>query len=113
MAAGAHGNNFSRAQINWLLYFGAVSCAVHFCLSVIMTISGPSQPYIARNVGSDPATVSLQWSVRGAGWMAGSIASSAVFKKYIRSPRMKVSEVKKRVVVVVVVAFVVVVYLSW
>lgn len=82
--------SFTRPQINWLIFFGSVSCAIHFFLSVIMTISGPAQPYIARNVGSDPATVSLQWSVRGAGWMVGSIVSSAVFKRYIRSPAWKV-----------------------
>lgn len=55
-------------------------------------MQGPAQPYIARNVGADSATISLQWSVHGMAWMLGSVAASAVFKRAIPRPRNKVGE---------------------
>ena len=81
--------SFSRAERSWLLWFGAVSVAIHCGFGMSGTVFGPTQPFIACNIGSDPAEISVVWSFQGVGWMIGSIASSAYFKSYIRESRHK------------------------
>ncbi|TRY61749.1 hypothetical protein TCAL_03670 [Tigriopus californicus] len=84
----SHGQ-FTKAEIRWLIWYGSVSALVHCFIAAIDAGAGSTLPYIARNVNSDTATLSLQWSVNGAAWMLGSILSSALFKSFIRAPRSK------------------------
>ena len=83
------GKKFTKAERNWLIWFGLVSVAVHGAMGMISTVYGPTQNYVACNIGSDPAEISTIWSVSGAGWMAGSIVSSIFFKRYVRQPKHK------------------------
>ena len=89
--SGASGGQFTKAQLSWLAWFCVVSYAMHFSKVMIDTVFGPTQPYIARNVGTDMVGISSQWSVGNAAWLLGSIISSAIFKKYISTPKMKVT----------------------
>lgn len=84
----SHGQ-FTKAEIRWLIWYGIVSALVHCFIAAIDAGAGSTLPYIARNVNSDTATLSLQWSVNGGAWMLGSILSSALFKSFIRTPRLK------------------------
>lgn len=80
----------TRAEKRWLVWFGFVSMAIHCAMAMMETIFGPTQPYIARNIGTDLASISFQWSLGGVAWLTSSIVSSAVFKRFIKSPRFKV-----------------------
>ncbi len=82
--------SFTQAEINWLLWFGAVSLAIHGSMAMIGTVYGPTQPYIAKFVGSNTAEMSFVWTFTGAGWLTGSIVSSAIFKRFIKTAKYKV-----------------------
>lgn len=82
--------SFSQAEINWLLWFGAVSLAIHGSMAMIGTVYGPTQPYIATFIGSNTAEMSFVWTFTGAGWLIGSIVSSAIFKRFITTAKYKV-----------------------
>ena len=62
---------------------------------LIVTVVGPSQPYIAKNVGVDIATINLLWSFQFFGFLLGSIASGFVFKRLEDGRMVKKLSLKK------------------
>ena len=80
----------NKAEVRWLWWFGAASLAVHFSFAIRETMFGPIHVYIAHNMQEDPANMSFMWTVGGLAWMLASIVSSALFKRLIRGPRLKV-----------------------
>ena len=46
-----------------------------------ITILGPTQIYLARNVGVDIDTINFVWSFGFLGYMAGSLAAGVIFKQ--------------------------------
>ena len=79
------------AEVKWLWWFGSASLLTHFSFAVGETVFGPTHVYLADRIGHDPAELSFLWTVAGLAWMAAAVASSAVFKRFIRTPRMKVN----------------------
>ena len=80
----------TSSEVKWLVWFGAASMLTHFSFAVGETIFGPTYVYIAQQIGHDPAELSFLWTVAGLAWLAAAIISSAVFKRFIRAPKMKV-----------------------
>ena len=48
---------------------------------LMITVMGPTQPYLAQNVGVNIDTINLVWSSGFAGYVLGSVTTGFVYKK--------------------------------
>lgn len=65
----------------YLCYFGASwLCSIGHGL--VVTVVGPTQPYIAQNVGVEIDIINLLWSFGFFGFLLGSIIAGFVFRRY-------------------------------
>ena len=48
---------------------------------LMITIVGPTQPYLAQNVGVNIDTINLVWSFGFAGYVLGSVSTGFIYKK--------------------------------
>ena len=48
---------------------------------LVVTVVGPTQPYIAKNVGVEVDTINLLWSFGFFGFAVGAVAAGFVFKR--------------------------------
>ncbi len=48
-----------------------------------ITVLGPTQPYLARNVGVSIDLVNLVWTFGFLGYVAGSLIAGMVFKRWV------------------------------
>eukprot|EP00090_Calanus_glacialis_P002229 TRINITY_DN11674_c0_g1_i1.p1 TRINITY_DN11674_c0_g1~~TRINITY_DN11674_c0_g1_i1.p1 ORF type:complete len:456 (-),score=102.67 TRINITY_DN11674_c0_g1_i1:161-1528(-) len=75
----------------WICVYFPVSWLTQFGHGLVTTVVGPTQPYLAKNTGVDIATINLVWTFGFFGYMVGSLATSFVFKEYIKSEKAKLS----------------------
>lgn len=48
---------------------------------LMVAVVGPTQPYLAKNVGVNIDTINLVWSAGFAGYLVGSLATGFVYKR--------------------------------
>jgi len=63
----------------------------HIGLGLALGIFGPTQPYLARNVGVSVDTINFIWTGRSIGFMITSVLTAVVFKQYCRQTWQKMA----------------------
>jgi len=63
----------------------------HIGLGLALGIFGPTQPYLARNVGVSVDTINFIWTGRSIGFMVTSVLTAVVFKQYCRRTWQKMA----------------------
>ena len=58
---------------------------------LMITVVGPSQPYIARNVDVKIDTINLVWTFGFAGYLTGSLFTGYILKRFATSGRGKLA----------------------
>ena len=73
----------------WLITYFPVAWTAHICQGLAMGIFGPTQPYLAQNVGVPSHQINLIWTLRAFGSCFATIITGMVFKSRIRSRNNK------------------------
>lgn len=73
----------------WLLFYFPVSWLTQFGHGLVTTVVGPTQPYLAKNVNVNIDTINFVWTFGFFGYLIGSLATSFIFKQYVRSATAK------------------------
>ena len=79
----------SPESSKWIKVYFPVSWLTQFGHGLVTTVVGPTQPYLAENTGVDIATINLVWTFGFFGYMVGSLATSFIFKEYMKSDKAK------------------------
>jgi hypothetical protein len=66
----------------WLACYFPSSWLTNLGHGMVVTVVGPTQPYLAQNVGVDIAIINLVWSFGFFGYMVGSLGTGFVFRRY-------------------------------
>ena len=74
---------FSRNEVRWLVWYLGSSWLTNFGHGLVVTVVGPTQLYIAKNVGVDKDTINFLWTFGFFGYLVGSGAAGFVFKRYV------------------------------
>jgi len=69
--------------------FLPLAWAGHVGLGLALGIFGPTQPYLAQNVGVSVDTINFIWTGRSLGFMVTSVVTAMVFKQYCRQTWQK------------------------
>ncbi len=77
----------------WCAAYITVSCLSSISNGATSTVVGPSQLYLAKNVGVDIDTINLMWTFGFVGFLLGALFTGMVFKQYMRSTMAKVGYV--------------------
>eukprot|EP00095_Tigriopus_kingsejongensis_P008296 maker-scaffold948_size77650-snap-gene-0.12 protein:Tk08296 transcript:maker-scaffold948_size77650-snap-gene-0.12-mRNA-1 annotation:"sodium-dependent glucose transporter 1" len=56
---------------------------------LMVTVVGPTQPYLAKNVGVNIDIINLVWTFGFLGYIVGALATGMVFKRYLTQARHK------------------------
>lgn len=81
----------SGSEIRWLACYFASSWLTNFGHGLVVTVVGPTQLYIAQNVGVEKDTINLLWTFGFFGYLVGSLATGFIFKKYFKTQMAKTS----------------------
>ena len=73
----------------WLAIYVVSSWLCNIGHGLMITVVGPTQPYLAQKVGVDIDVINLVWTFGFAGYFVGSMATGAIFKHYFRSEMSK------------------------
>jgi len=68
----------------WLLTYFPVAWTAHICQGLAMGIFGPTQPYLAQNVGVASQKINFIWTVRAFGSCFATVVTGMVFKSLVR-----------------------------
>jgi hypothetical protein len=79
----------TAAEIWWAGSYLCLAWLAQLGNGAIQTITGPMQPYLAYNLGTDTQTINLVWTLGFSGFLIGSLFTSYVFTKYLTSSNMK------------------------
>ena len=72
---------FSGSEVRWLVGYFTSSWITNFGHGLVVTVVGPTQLYIAQNVGVEKDTINLLWTFGFFGFLVGSFASGFLFKR--------------------------------
>lgn len=73
----------------WLLTYFPVTWSAHVCQGLCLGIFGPTQPYLAQNVGVPNKQINLIWTLRALGSCFATIFTGVIFKEYIKEQNLK------------------------
>ena len=82
---------FSQSEIRWLACYLASSWLTNFGHGLVVTVVGPTQLYIAKNVGVEKDTINWLWTFGFFGFLVGAVVAGFVFKRYVLIFSMKSS----------------------
>ena len=71
-----------REDTKWYAVFVASSWLSNIGQGLVNTVVGPTQPYLAQNVGVKIDLINLVWTFGFGGYLLGALACGMVFKKY-------------------------------
>ncbi len=74
----------------WCGIYVAISCFSNIGHGTLTTVLGPTQVYLAKNIGVDIDTINLVWTIGFIGFFIGAFGTGMVFKQFVRSPMGKV-----------------------
>ena len=69
----------------WYAWYVASSWLCNVGHGMMVTVVGPTQPYLARNVGVNIDVVNLVWTAGFGGYVIGALATGFVYKRYIKT----------------------------
>ncbi len=75
----------------WCAVYVAASCCANIGQGLVTTVVGPTQLYLAQNVGVDIDTINLVWTFGFFGYFLGAILAGCVFKRFFRGALAKVA----------------------
>ena len=78
-----------KDESKWLLAFVTSSWLSNFGHGLVVTVVGPTQPYLALNVGVDIDTINLVWTFGFLGFTIGSLVSGFIFRRFCSTPKSK------------------------
>ena len=67
----------------WFLIFIPIQWLTEFGHGMLNTVVGPTQPYLAQNVGVDISTINLVWTFGFFGYLVGSFTTGFIFKRFL------------------------------
>ena len=67
---------------NWYNVYLPASWLSNVGHGLMVTVLGPSQPYLAQNVGVDIDTINLVWSFGFLGYITGALITGFTFKRF-------------------------------
>ncbi|XP_059093084.1 sodium-dependent glucose transporter 1-like isoform X2 [Tigriopus californicus] len=73
----------------WILCFAVVSNIAMIFANALMTVLGPSQPFLAQQLDVEIDTISSMWTISFMSAIIGSLMASFTFKPYIINPLWK------------------------
>ena len=73
------------SQEKWTFYYFILSWGAELGNGMIQTITGPMQPFLAYNLGTDTSTINLVWTLGFIGFLIGSILTSSIFTKHLHT----------------------------
>jgi len=76
-------------ETKWLIGYVLSSWLSNFGHGMVVTVIGPSQPYLAYNVGVSIDTINLVWTAGFLGYTVGSIVTGYVFRRFCTTNRKK------------------------
>ena len=68
----------------WLLTYFPVTWSAHVCQGLCLGIFGPTQPYLAQNVGVPNKQINLIWTLRPLGSCFATIFTVVIFKEHLK-----------------------------
>ncbi len=77
-------------ETKWCWVYVLASCCANIGQGLVTTVVGPTQPYLAKNVGVDIDTINLVWTFGFAGYFIGAFLAGLVFKRFFSSAFGKV-----------------------
>lgn len=77
------------SEISWAGSYLCLAWLAQLGNGAIQTITGPMQPYLAYNLGTDTQTINLVWTLGFSGFLIGSLFTSYIFTKYLTSSNKK------------------------
>jgi len=81
----------SASESRWCVLYVLASYCSNIGQGLVTTVVGPTQLYLAQNLGVGVGTVNLVWTFGFAGYFVGALAAGFVFKRYFTTPLAKVS----------------------
>lgn len=78
-----------NAEQKWLFGYFLSSWLSNLGHGMSVTVVGPSQPYLAKNVNVAIDTINLLWTFGFLGFTLGSLATGFVFRRYCTTSRQK------------------------
>lgn len=78
-----------ESEERWVTYYLLLGWSAELGNGVIQTITGPMQPYLAFNLETDTSTINLVWTLGFMGFLVGSLLTSHIFTKYLKTARLK------------------------
>ena len=75
----------------WTLIYVLSSWFCNFGHGMIVTVVGPTQPYLAYNVKVDIATINLVWTFGFFGYTLGALLTGLVFRRFCTSNSKKMT----------------------
>merc|ERR1719266_3304787 len=76
-------------ETKWLVGYVLSSWLSNFGHGMVVTVIGPSQPYLAYNVGVSIDTINLVWTAGFLGYTVGSVVTGYVFRRFCTTNRKK------------------------
>eukprot|EP00096_Caligus_rogercresseyi_P010433 TRINITY_DN3803_c0_g1_i1.p1 TRINITY_DN3803_c0_g1~~TRINITY_DN3803_c0_g1_i1.p1 ORF type:complete len:477 (+),score=108.72 TRINITY_DN3803_c0_g1_i1:145-1575(+) len=80
---------FSPAYRTWTILYLISSWSNNMAQGIVTTIVGPTQPFLAKNIGVSLDVVNLAWTIQFIGYLVGSLLSGIVFKRYLTHQKAK------------------------
>ena len=68
----------------WLLTYFPVAWAGHICQGLCLSIFGPTQPYLAQNIGVPNDQINFIWTIRAFGSCVATILTGFFFKDFLK-----------------------------
>ncbi|XP_075244517.1 sodium-dependent glucose transporter 1A-like isoform X2 [Convolutriloba macropyga] len=75
----------------YIVLYVPITWCLHIAHGMMNTVIGPSQLYLAQNVGLDLSQINFVWTFGFIGFVAGSFTAGAVMKTWLKKSWMKVS----------------------
>jgi hypothetical protein len=71
-----------KEEKKWLCWYVASSWLTNFGHGMVTTVVGPTQPYLASNVGVNIDTINLVWTFGFFGYMVGALLAGFIFRQF-------------------------------
>lgn len=78
-------------ETKWLTWYVGSSWLTNFGHGMVVTVVGPTQPYLASNVNVDIDTINLVWTFGFFGYMLGAIGTGFIFRRFCSTNARKMA----------------------
>ena len=73
---------FFHEDKKWLACYFPSSWLTNIGRGMVMTVVGPTQPYLAQNVGVKVNLINLVWTLGFLGYMIGGLSAGFTFQRF-------------------------------